>query len=514
MSAAAPRATAPWHRVARAEADALLRSRWVPALMIGIVLLTMGPFADSKGPFAEILELTLLMFFLPLLLWRGRGVRGSLDQAMPVATAAYELIRIGVGAATALVILCLATQAHVWLFISRLQPSEFAGFARGYTGALVIRGLAVYLLASAIVLRARRPGRVLLAVFVLGSLALVLLGATETTTEEVQYARDGTVTAARYGSSLTLGRALLQLAVGAAAVGLSMALGRREGGLPVPWRRAEATMPALRTTRVPRTALSIPRSPASIGAVAVRQFAVQAPRMTWPLLVAAGFALWYAAQGMGLAPTAGRAVSMDSFALLWFLAFFCPLLVWMDERGGRPWDEAQPADAFVRRVAHAAAGLVWLEVCVLLLLAGHAASAVAAGTPLSPAWVPGWVMPGVPLAVMALYCAGTLPAVLSGHPVRASVITSMLFFPALTAIPLVANGTFTERSALSPLHLLLPTPMASTPWSIVTALVWLPLFVALAVLAIRRRVNLDRGGSTVPRAAASYPSALSSAGVQ
>jgi hypothetical protein len=512
VSAAALRAPAPWHRVARAEADALLRSRWTPVLLIGIVLLTMGPIADSKGPFAQILELTLMMFFLPLLLWRGRGVRGSLDQAMPAGTAPYELIRIGVGTAVALVVLCLATQAHVWVYVSQFKQPELAGFAPGYAGALVIRGLAVYLFASAIVLRARRPGRVLLAAFVLGSLALGFLGGTETTTEEVQYARDGTVTAARYGSSLTLGKALLQMAVGAAAVGLSVALGRREGGLPMPWRRAGGTAPALRTTRVPPAALSLPRRPASIGAVAVRQLAVQAPRMTWPLLVAAGFALWYTARGLGVGGAAGRAVSMDSFGLLWFLAFFCPLLAWMDERGGRPWDEAQPADAFARRVAHAAAGLVWLELGVMVLLAGHAAGAVAAGTPLSPASVPAWVMPGVPLAVMALYCVGTLPAVLSGHPVRASVITSMLFFPALTAIPLVVWGTFTERSALSPLHLLLPTAVASTPWSLVTALVWMPLFVGLAVAAIRHRVSLDRGGSAVPRAAALDPSSPSTAG--
>jgi hypothetical protein len=512
MSAAAPRATAPWHRTARAEAQALLWSPWTPILLIGIVLPTVGPIVVGKSPFVQILELTLMMFFLPLLLWRGKGVRGALDQAMPVGTAAYELIRIGVGAAAALVVLCIATQAHVWGYVSRFKQPELAGFAPGYAGALIIRGLAVYLFASAIVLRARRPGRVLLAAFVLGSVALLFLGGAEMTTEEVQYARDGTVTAARYGSSLTLGKALVQLAVGAAAVGLSVALGRREGALLLPWRRAGGTAPALRTTRVPRTALSLPRRTASMGAVAVRQLAVQAPRMTWPLLVAAGFALWYTAQGMGVGGAAGHAVSMDSFAVLWFLAFFCPPLVWMDERGGRPWDEAQPADTFVRRMAHAAAGLVWLELCAMLQLAGHAAGALAAGTPLSLASIPAWVMPGVPLALMALYCVGSLPAVLSDHPVGASVITSMLFFPALTAIPLVVWGTFTERSPLSPLHLLLPTPLASTPWSILPALLWLPLLVALAVAAIRHRVALDRGGSAVPRTAGLHPSSPSPAG--
>lgn len=499
MSAAALRAPAPWHRVARAEAAALLRSRAVPVVLAAIVLLTMGPFGAGTS---SLFMGTMLMFFFPLLLWRGRGGHGSLDAAMPVGTATYALIRIGIGAAVALAVMCVTTQMHLLIFVSWFTPSPLSESVRDFSAAITLRGLAVYLLGCAIVMRARRPGRVLLVVFFIGLPALLMLGiGDERTGWQFLHDSDGRVET-RFTSSLTVEKALLQLAVAAAALGVSVWMGERGGGLFLPWRRAGRTAPALRTASVPRAALSIPRSPASMGAVAMRQLAVQAPRMTWPLLVAAGFALRYLAEGMGVDGTAGRAVSQNSFMFLWPLAFFCPLLVWMDERGGRPWDEAQPADAFARRVAHAAAGLVWLELCVMVLLAGHAAGAVAAGTPLSPRWIPGWVMPGVPLAVMALYCVGTLPAVLSHHPIRASIVTSMLFFPALTAIPWMIQGTFTERPALSPQHLLLPVPGASTPWSILAALMWLPLFVALAVLAIRHRTNADRGGRAVPRATA------------
>jgi hypothetical protein len=493
VSAAALRAPAPWHRVARAEAAALLRSRWIPALLIGIVLLTMGPLgAESKGPFGEILELTLLMFFLPLLLWRGRGVRGSLDRAMPIGTAAYELIRIGIGAAVALAVMCIATQAHVWVYISQFQGNELAGFAAGYTGALVIRGLAIYLLASAIVLRARRPGRVLLAVFVLGSLALFFLGGMETTTSRLSRAPDGTVTAT-FGSSLTVGKALLQLAVAAAAVSLSVWMGGREGGLRLPWRRAGGTAPALRTASVPRAALAIPRSPASMRAVAARQFAVQAPRMTWPLLVAAVLALRQAAGGMGLWGLEDTSLYTGSFALLTFVAFLWPALVWVDERGNCPWDEAYPAGAFGRRLLHAAAGLVWLELCVGVLLAGHLAGAAAAGTLASAAWIPAWALPGVPLSVMALYCLGTLPAVLSTRPVRGTVLYMLLLGPALG---LFAFGLDGDPSPMGVERLLAPIGLGldATLWSLPAALVWLPLFGALAVAAIRHRTNVDRGG--------------------
>jgi hypothetical protein len=489
VSAAALRPAARWHRVARAEADALLRSPWVPFLLTCIVLKTMGPF--SQSPFGKILELTLMMFFLPLLLWRGRGVRGSLDQALPVRTAAYELIRIGVGAAAALAILCVATQAHVWVYISRFQPSELAGFARGYTAALVIRGLALYLLASALVLRARRPGRVLLAAFVVGSLALFFLGGMETTTRELRYAPDGTVTA-RFGSSLTVGKALLQLAIGAAAVGLSVALGRREGGRPMPWRRAGGTAPAIRTTRVPRTALSIPRSPASMGAVVVRQLAVQAPRMTWPLLFTGVVAGSYAA---GLAR---GALYAGGFTLLALAAFLWPVLVWMDERHGHTWDQAQPAGTLARRLLHALAGLHWLELCTVLLIAGHAAGAAREGA----VWLDAWVLPGVPVAAAAVYCMGTVVAMLPRHALPSGIAVYVVGQAAFTVHALRggegAPGTLSLARVLGPL--------GGDPgnWSTPAALIWVPLLAGLAAAAIHLRIRWDQGGR-LPRPAAHSP---------
>jgi hypothetical protein len=491
VSAAALRAPAPWHRV---EAAALLRPRAVPVVLAAIVLLTTGPFgAGTSSPFMDFIQLTTLMFFFPLLLWRGRGGRGSLDAAMPVGTATYALIRIGLGAAAALAVMCIVTQVHLLVFVSRFTPSQLSESVRDFSAAITLRGLAVYLLGCAIVIRARRPGRVLLVVFLMGLPALLMLGiGDESTGWQVLRDSDGGVET-RLTSSLTVGKALLQLAVAAAALGVSVWMGERGRGLFLPWQRAGRTAPALRTTSVPRAARSIPRSPASMGAVAMRQLAVQAPRMAWPMLVLALLALRYVAGGMGLfGLSEWNALYVGSFFFLWLTAFLWPLLVWMDERGGRPWDEAQPVDAFRRRLLHWAAGLAWLEACVLVLLAGHVAGAAAAGTLASAAWLPAWVLPGVPLAVMALYCIGTVPAVLSAHPVRGSVFTLLVVGPALQ---LLMHFTTGRGSPISLVRLLAPVQASDNhQWSLVAALVWIPLFAALAVLALRHRANVDRGG--------------------
>lgn len=502
MSAAAPRAPAPWHRVARAEAAAVLFSRRAPLLLLAVVLLTMGPFGAGIVPFAGISPLNLLMLSFPLLLWRGRGVRGSLDQAVPVGVAPYELIRVGVGAAAALVVLGLATNAHAVVVGTLFLPRELAGFAAGYTAALLIRGLAFYLVGAAIVLRARRPGRVVLAVCVVlllvqmlsvfllgvGSGVLAALGL-ERTTGRLEYAPDGTVTAA-FGSSLTPGVALVQLAIAAAVLGASVWLGRRDDGQV---RRGRPRGGRLPVRAAPSAhALRVPRAPAAPAAVLWRQMAVLAPRMMVPLAVAAALALWHAAaQAAG---TRTGALYVGSFALVGWIAYLWPALVWVDERGAPAWDQAQPAGLVARRTLHALAGLAWLELCVLVLLAGQVAGALAGGTLTSLEWLDAWILPGVPLAVMAMYCAGTLPAVLARRPVFGTVVSLLLFAPVL---PLLVD--FTGETALSVGRLFAPvTGSRNYDWSLAAALVWLPVLAGLAVAAIRHRAARDQHGSPGP----------------
>lgn len=488
MSAAALRAPAPWHRVARAEAGALLRSRWTLPLLIVIVLLTMGPVgADTGRPFGEIRTLAALMFFLPLVHWRGRGVRGSLDQAMPGGTVAYDLLRVGVGAAAALAVMGIATQAHTWVFVSQFDRRALAGFAPGYAAALVVRGLAAYLLGSAVLLRARRPGGVLLVAFVIGSLALFYLGGLETTTKNVRYAPDGTETVT-FGSSLTLGAALLQLAVTAAVVCLAAWLGRHAGrGRSGRWARGGGTDASTRApASIAPARRALPRRPASLAAVAVRQFAVQVPQMVWLGVTTSVGALLYATGWMSSLYT-------GSFVLLWFAAFFWPLLVWMDERGGHGWDESQPVSPFARRLLHAAAGLVWLELCLVVLLAGHVVGAAAAGTLASAEWIPSWVLPGLPLSVMAVYCVGTLPAVLVRRPAAAAIAAFLVMSP---VVHLLAGARAGGHGPLSIARVFAPLGLgAEHDWSLPAALVWIPVLALLAIAALRRQTNLDRGGT-------------------
>ena len=301
-------------------------------------------------------------------------------------------------------------------------PGErLAGFAAGYTGALVIRGLAIYLLASAIVLRARRPGRVLLAVFVLGSLALFFLGGMETTTSRLSRAPDGTVTAT-FSSSLTIGKALLRWPSAPPPWPCpSCWAGGSGSGLAGRWRAAApAVRRAVVPVRVDAARLRTPRTRARAATVAAWEFVAQAPRMAWPILAAGLYAVWLALREVGNGPT----FLVDSLPFLpfWFAAFFLPVLVWNREQVASDWDRARPADVFTQRLLQGAAGLAWLQVAVHLVLAGCIGGALAAGTLASLGQVPAWAWPGLPLCATALYCLGSIPAVLAERPVRWSII--------------------------------------------------------------------------------------------
>ncbi|HEX6913074.1 MAG TPA: hypothetical protein VF142_21875, partial [Longimicrobium sp.] len=151
---------------------------------------------------------------------------------------------------------------------------------------------------------------------------------------------------------------------------------------------------------------------------------------------------------------------------------------------------------FRRRLLHWVAGLAWLEACVGVLLIGHVIGAAAAGTLASAAWLPAWVLPGVPLAVMAVYCVGTVPAVLAAHPIRGSILALLVIGPALQ---LERSTMLGEPTPLSLARLLVPVQASNNhDWSIRAALAWIPVFAALAVLALLRRTARDRGATSLP----------------
>ncbi|HEX5871440.1 MAG TPA: hypothetical protein VFY65_13525, partial [Longimicrobium sp.] len=347
MTAAAPRRPARWARVVRAESAALWQPKSTLLTLGAIVLATLGPFGGGAwdAPLAEVRNLAMVMFFFPLLHWRGRGGHGSLDVAMPVGSVRYELIRIACGTAGAAFTLALATSLN--LLNMRGWYARMGGYPASYPYALIAAGVAFYLLGAAVTLRAERPGRMLLALWIPTVLAFQLSGG-GTWSRTVTYAPDGRVTSQGVFTGLSLGIALLWLAAGVATVAASAALGRRGGWLRIP-------RPSFASTRLPRTVpvgMEGIRSPAPTRVVAVRQLAVQAPRMAVPLLMAAALATWavWRETSGGGTFLSGRAPLMPFV----YAAFFWPLLVWMDERRGG-WDQVLPVDDFTRRLLHAAA---------------------------------------------------------------------------------------------------------------------------------------------------------------
>jgi hypothetical protein len=487
VSAAAHRPPAPWHRVALAESAALWQPRSSLLTLGLVVLVTLGPLHGGvwDGPLSEVRDLALLMFFFPLLHWRGRAMRGSLEQAMPVDGVRYDLLRMACGAAGAVFTLGLATGLNLvnmgWWY------TQNGGYPGSYPVALIAAGTAFYLLGAAIVLRAERPGRVLLAAWLPAVLAFQLSGG-GSWGSTVTYAPDGRVTSHAAYASLTLGTALLWLAAGIVAVAASAILRSRGGGR---WMR----MPSFASGRVPRAeprpaeALERIRRPAPARVVVMRQLAVQAPRMAVPLLMAVLLAAW-----AGWRETGGSGTFLSGRAPLLpfvYAAFFWPVLVWMDERRG-DWDEQFPVDPFTRRLLHAAAGLVWLQAAVLIVIAGCIGGALAEGTLQSLAQVPAWALPGVPLAVVALYCVGTAWTMMSEHPVRTAVIGFLVTVQVLVAIDLI--GKLKEgRSLLSPSRAFAPVNFMAPVEDHRTGatILWILIFAALAVFAMRRRIRRD-----------------------
>ncbi|MBW3570046.1 MAG: hypothetical protein KY467_02960 [Gemmatimonadetes bacterium] len=498
MSAAVLRRPAPWPRVARAEAAALLHSRAVPLTLLGVVLLASRPVSGGQPewPYDQLRAVVPLMFFFPLLHWRGRAGRGSLDQAVPIGAWGHELVRVGCGALAAAFTLALAAAVHTW----SLRPAFGAagGYPASYPVVLTLTGVAYSLFGSAVMLRASRPGRVLLGTFAIGTAVMLLTGVgLERYGKLTEIAEDGSRTVT-YTTSLMLAPALLWLAGGVAAVLLSVWLGRREPAAAARRLRSRASTPLARPARarVDARSLRTPRSPATARMVAARQFAGMAPRMAWPLAMAAALGVWSAVWEMRSGPTHSSFLAGSGpFIFLWIVAFFWPLLVWVEERAGRDWDAARPLDALTRRLLQAGAGLAWLQGAVHLVLIGCIGGAAAVGTVGSSRDVPGWAWPGLPLCAAALYFLGSLPALLSRRPAGWSIIGILLLAQALTLSVILLRTGIQTTPVLAPSRVFAPVASnAGGEWSLAAALLWIPIFAAMTVAAVHRRVRLDRQG--------------------
>ncbi|HEU4885482.1 MAG TPA: hypothetical protein VFT45_24765 [Longimicrobium sp.] len=494
MSAAALRRPARWPRVAWAESAAI----WHPASILTplvIFLLVAGGSWDQ--PLTEVRDLALLMFFFPLLHWRGRPAPGSLDQAVPVGSAPYALVRVACGAAAALLTLVLAT-------LLNLSTVRAGGYPASYPAALILAGVGSYLLGSAAVLGGERPGRVVV-VLLLPALLVADAAGVELWSwgRTVPPLPGDTAGPAPFRPSLTLAAGVLWLAAGCVAVCASAWLGGRSRRLA---RARAARLSADRTAPVPAAALAVPRRPVTLGVVAARQLALQAPGMGVMLLMAVLAAALSAWRG----PRGGLLAGGGPLMALAMVAFFAPVLVWLDEDRRRgDWDGARAVDPFRRVLLQALGGLLWLQAAVLVVLAGCIAGALRTGEIGTLAQVPGWVLPGVPLAVAGLYSLGTFWRMISGHPVEAALIGWLVTVEVLFMLDGMNEWGAIGR-VLAPSHAFAAVRYMAPvqAWSPAAAAIWIPLCAALAVFSIRRRVRRDlhrTGPASAPHVARPAP---------
>jgi hypothetical protein len=263
---------------------------------------------------------------------------------------------------------------------------------------------------------------------------------------------------------------------------------------------------------VPAAALAVPRRPARLGVVAVRQLAIQAPGMSVMLLaavLAAALSAWRAPRGGG-----GFLVGGGPLMALAIVAFFAPVLVWLDDdRHQGDWDGARAVDPFRRALLQALGGLLWLQAVVLVVLAGCIAGAMRTDETASLAQVPGWVLPGVPVAVLGLYCLGTFWRMISSHAVAAALIGWLVTVETLFMIDGVNEWDVIGR-ALGPSHAFAAVRYMAPvqEWSPEAAAIWIPLCVLLAVAAIRRHSNPARHPSPRPIPSPPLPAPLLRAG--
>lgn len=482
-----------------------------PVAWLTLILLLVAAQGDSvndpseyHAPYGIFRFAAVMMFLLPLA-WQGRG--GSAAAVpLPLGDVARALVRVFCGAVCASIAFALAL--IVYVFMARADtfgmregaPSAIGLFPADYPVSLTLVGLAHYLLGAAVVLRAQRPGRVLLAMLSLGGIALAAAGLS---LERVEWTVEGYGDDMRIagGTSLTVPQALLRLALGVAAVLAAAWLGspRARGWRGWSWpgihlRRHASARPA--------APVPIPRGQASAWTVLARHLLLLAPRMVVPLLLASLLACFMDAEAVTMGETGLLRLDAQAFTPLMYAAFLWPVLVWLDEQRIQPWDEARPVGRVAQRMTHAAAGLVWLLLVLGIIAGSFAARAVHSGVLASYAEVPAWMWLGLPLAVVAVYGAGTASVVSTARPMAAGIIGAFFLLPmAMLLGELLADGSLAPpESSLS--RMLAPFNVVSPQeWSLPPALAWSAICVGLAAGAIRLRALRDLHGRPLIRGA-------------
>jgi hypothetical protein len=499
VSAAALRAPARWPDAVRAEIGVLASVRpaaWI--LLFFLIAVGSGfseyPIRENQAPYGVFRFAVVMMFLLPLA-WQGRG--GTAGEApLPVADSCRTLVRVLTGAVFAGLVFGLGIGFYVlgarFAFAAANEANSLHTFPASYPVVLILAGVAHYLLGAALMLRAERPGRVLLASLCVGALVLAAVGIQ---LEHVEWEVYGPWDERRFrgSTSLTLNAALLRLSLGVAAVGVAAWWA---GPHSQRWHgraRLRARFPEPR--RAQSVPLAVPRPPTPAAAVFVRHLLLLAPRMLVPVLLTLLLA-WFLEPGeLSYEDDGVKILSTDPLYGLWFIAFLWPVLVWLDEGRIRPWDQARPAGIPAQRLMHATAGLVWLAGVTLVYAAGYMSRAMEAGLLASPADLHAWFWLGLPLAVLAVYSLGTISAVLAGRPLAAGILGCMFLLPLLSIIDSTLNGNFGDAPPPGPVGMLAPLGWVhSHEWSLPAAFLCTPLLVAAAVGALRLRAWRDLRG--------------------
>lgn len=460
--------------------------------------------SDGAHAFSGVQSALGLAWLLPLLHWRESSRASASDPAMPLDRARHDLVRVLCGAAWA----CAAFLVLVGLFMAASLFGEgprFGGYPWWYPFPAASAGLVLYLLGSAVWLRAERPGRVLLVswllFFIVGGRVIWLLGG-RAGAETFEWATVGLTWSSRGG----LQASAAQWALGS-AVWLTVAWGLvwacasadrwtarvRWGlprvGLPAPRRRSAAPRPE-------RAVPGLRRAPGAWAGFR-RELLLVGGRMPWLLAFALFLAwTWFEQESDASNTTPAMAHDPRMFGILSNFSLL-PVLVWLDGRGpGREYEDAFPVDVGVRRALRVAAGAAWLGLVLAPLLASTLAGDLAGGKLDSLASAPARVWLGVPGATLMLYLLGSLPVLLARRrPLQWTfalwvALVLLVELPEASGSPGWHGWLYSPLAAMHPLGL---SPWAGQSWERALAL-WLAVAVAATVAAAAAGARRDREG--------------------
>lgn len=455
----------------------------------GDVLLSMNSYG-----FAGLPPLLWLMAMIPLAQWGIAELRDGLDEAMPLDRVRHDLVRVACGAAWAAAALAVAIG-----FLALLWYPQYRGSARvtlaWYPVLLLAAGATYYLLGAAAMLRGARrgflPGAIAAIVF-LPFLApksymargLLLLSLREAPASgellswtAIQALWTAAAIAAVWLSASAPRPAPLKARVAVGRWGAARARMRRQRGLlPV---------------HAPRPArVDMPRRPAPLHRVLWREIVILRSSMAGMGALLLLVTLW-------ANPTLD-AIGANPAGAPWFLPIYClsitwPIGVWLPLTAPlRRSVEPLPVGAVAQRLMRVAAGAVWLEVAVLLTLAGRAAN-VAGWIPRS-ASLAGESGPaaGIACCALLLYLLGSVPLLLAHTHTLGWTLTWLCGL--LVAIPIAEGAApharFSFGAAMSAFG---PQP---GPWVGAMPL-WIGIFAAVAAGAAAWGVRLERSAPSL-----------------